>query len=576
MAIALCACLAFSCVHLSGFSYEVEAFNQKSGYVTGEEVNVRTGAGTSNPVICTLKKGHEVTVVGDAIAPNGVTWYNIEFVLDGENKSGYMSSAYIRTILPNVDASEDTQYEEYLDSQQFPESYRVYLRALHKAHPKWTFVALPTGLEWSAVVEEETKVGANLIPVSSISSWKSLESGAYDWETGTWLGKDGDSWVSASPSIVKYYLDPRNFLRENNEILQFQSLRYIEGEQTIEGIANILKGTFMDNDTYYNIFMEAGKLSGVNPYHLASRCRQEVGVNGSNSTFDIKDEQYSEFNGYYNYFNIGASPSAEHNSMYNGLARAKSEGWDSPEKAIKGGAAFLAEKYINVLQDTLYLQKFDVVDGGNEYYWHQYMTNLQAASSESNLMKKAYSDLDEASVTFYVPVYLNMPQYSFDMPEYDGSVNCVLSGLSVEGYEFTREFDPYVTEYTINGTVDADKINIIANAYAADSSVSGTGEFVCEYGVNEIKIICTGADNSSLTYTINFENTNSSFLEKGDVNKDRRINVSDARVILEHVVEISAISDEDFEIADVNEDGVIDVLDALEIMKIVLGESEGV
>lgn len=72
----------------------------------------------------------------------------------------------------------------------------MYLRALHKAHPTWTFVALPIGLEWSTVVEKESELGANLVPVSSNSSWKSLEEGAYDWNNNTWIGLDGSSWVA--------------------------------------------------------------------------------------------------------------------------------------------------------------------------------------------------------------------------------------------------------------------------------------------------------------------------------------------------------------------------------------------
>lgn len=542
----------------------VYAFNEKLGYVTGTEVNVRDNAGTSNNIICTLKLGHEVTVKGEKTASNGAIWYQIEFVLNGETKSGYMHSNYVRTVLPDVGADEDKDYEDYLELQGFPESYRIYLRALHKAHPTWTFVALPTGLEWSAVAAEECKVGANLIPLSSISSWKSLEEGAYDWNTSSWIGKDGASWVSASKSIVKYYLDPRNFLRESSEILQFESLNYIEGEQTIEGIKNILSGTFMANDEYYRIFMEAGKENNINPYHIAARCRQEVGVNGSNSTFDVKDEPYAEFNGYYNYFNIGASPTAEHNSMYNGLKRAKDEGWDSPEKSIKGGAKFVAEKYVAVGQNTLYLQKFDVVDGGNGLYWHQYMTNLQAAESEAVIMKKAYSDFDEASVTYYIPVYLNMPSYSFDAPTYDGSVNCVLSSLEVEGFELSREFDSYKTEYTIRGEIDKDAFpSVTAKAYSPNATVK-VENLPQE---NKIQVICEGADNEKLVYTINIENTKPIVFEVGDVNRDGQINVSDAYVIMQSQVGLVTLDDGQIKLADVNNDGSIDVSDALSILK---------
>lgn len=609
--------LAFSTVvttfRFTNVSYSVEAFSEKIGYVTGEEVNVRTNAGTGNSIICTLKMGSEVKVVGEATAPNNAVWYKIEFILNGENKTGYIHSNYVRTIL----ADEDLEYEEYLSIQQFPESYRVYLRALHKAHPTWTFVALPTNLTWNEVVSKESELGANLIPLSSATSWKSLEEGAYDWSSGNWIGKDTASWVCASESIIKYYLDPRNFLRENSQILQFESLRYIEGEQTKEGIANILKGTFMDTEEYYNIFMEAGKETGVNPYHLASRCRQEVGVNGSNSTYDVKDSQYSEFNGYYNFFNIGASPSAEHNSMYNGLAKAKEEGWNTPEKSIKGGAAFLAAKYVLVEQDTLYLQKFDVVDGGNGLYWHQYMTNLEAASSEAELMKKAYSDLDEAFVTYYIPVYLEMPEYSFDKPSYNGSVKCVLSELQIEGMEFTREFDPYITEYTVKGNIDANILNITAKAYAPDAVITGAGQVTYDTNKQEIKVVCTGSDNSTLTYTIKFEkeggNSGSSGNEdgnsgnsgensgstggnsssedgsygstgnsdgygaiSGDVNNDGSVNISDAKLVLESVVGLTNLNESQIKLADVNKDDLVDINDVLAILKYISAESESV
>lgn len=587
-------------VRFADVSYRVEAFSEKIGYVTGEEVNVRTNAGMGNSIVCKLKMGNEVKVVGEATASNNVVWYKIEFTLNGENKTGYIHSNYVRTVLPNVSANEDAEYEEYLSIQQFPESYRVYLRALHKAHPTWTFVALPTRLTWDEVVAKESELGANLVPLSSVTSWKSLETGAYDWMAGNWIGKDGDSWVCASESIVKYYLDPRNFLCENSKILQFESLRYIEGEQTKEGIANILKGTFMDTEEYYNIFMEAGKETGVNPYHLASRCRQEVGVNGSNSTYDVKDSQYSEFNGYYNFFNIGASPSAEHNSMYNGLARAKEEGWNTPEKSIKGGAAFLAGKYVLVEQDTLYLQKFDVVDGGNGLYWHQYMTNLEAAASEADLMKKAYSDLDEASVTYYIPVYLEMPDYSFDMPSYNGSVKCVLSELQIEGLEFTREFDPYITEYTVKGNVDTDTLNVTAKAYASDAVISGSGQVTYDTNKQEIKVICTGSDDSTLTYTIKFDkegqnsgstggnsdnddgnygsmgNSDGYGAISGDVNNDGSVNISDAKLVLENVVGLTNLNESQIKLADVNKDDLVDINDVLAILKYISAESEGV
>lgn len=541
------------------------AFVEKPGYVTGDEVNVRTGAGTTNGKICSLKLGHEVTILGEELAAsNGATWYEIRFTLDGATKTGFIHSNYVRTVLPEVSADEDPAYEQYLELQQFPESYRVRLRALHKRHPKWTFVALPTGLSWKDVVNNESKIGENLVPKTSKTSWKSLEEGAYDWNAGSWIGMDGASWVSASRALIKHYLDPRSFLEESYRVLQFATLSYQEGEQTKEGLANVLRGSFMDTEEYYEIFLKAGKANGVNPYHLAARCRQEVGSQGSNSTKTEKDPAYAEFNGYYNFFNIGASPTAEHDSMYNGLSRAKKEGWDTPEKAILGGSAIVASKYVNVGQNTLYLEKFDVVDGGNGFYWHQYMTNLQAAASEAAIMKKAYSDFDEEAVTYHVPVYGDMPQLPCPEPSYDGSVQCVLKNVSLNGYSLKEEFDPYVFSYEIKGaTALPDGSVVQAQAYAPGASVAVNRRE--DQGL--LEVVCTGSDGASLTYRFGLDSSPELQRKPGDVNNDGRVDVKDAYLVLQSQVELITLDDLQQSYGDVNADGVVDVSDAMEIMR---------
>ena len=72
-------------------------------------------------------------------------------------------------------------------------------------------------------MEAEGAVGTNLVSKASISSWKSTDYGAYDWNTSTWTGFDGSSWVAASKDIVAYYMDPRNFL---NDTYVFQFLHH--------------------------------------------------------------------------------------------------------------------------------------------------------------------------------------------------------------------------------------------------------------------------------------------------------------------------------------------------------------
>ena len=65
----------------------------------------------------------------------------------------------------------------------------------------------------------------------------------------------------------------------------------------------------------------------------------------------------------------------------------------------------MKEGYINVLQNTLYLQKFDVVKTGGLYN-HQYMQNLLAPTSEANNMKSIYeiSNTVDSSLNFIIPL----------------------------------------------------------------------------------------------------------------------------------------------------------------------------
>lgn len=86
-------------------------------------------------------------------------------------------------------------------------------------------------------------------------------------------------------------------------------------------------------------------------------------------------------------------------------------------KALQGGALFLAEDYIQYGQDTMYLHKFDVVDGGDGYYSHQYMTSVQAPSAEAVAFKAAYTeDMLNAALVFKIPIYENMPEQAVSRP----------------------------------------------------------------------------------------------------------------------------------------------------------------
>ncbi len=94
-------------------------------------------------------------------------------------------------------------------------------------------------------MDAELSGTGSLVESSSISSWKSTDAGKYDWNTSTWPGFDGATWVAASREIVAYYMDPRNFLDESY-VFQFLEQSYKENVQTLSGLQTMLKGSFME------------------------------------------------------------------------------------------------------------------------------------------------------------------------------------------------------------------------------------------------------------------------------------------------------------------------------------------
>lgn len=334
-----------------------------------------------------------------------------------------------------------------------PDIYIPYIRELQQQHPNWNFEFFETGLNWDTVIENESAFtgnsARNLISGRAFpKSYRSVESGAYNEVSDAYKAMDGSTWYKASKEVVEYYMDPRNFLTES-DIFQFEKLSYDKNTQNIEGVKSILKSSFMDNKyisngnstiSYADAFMEAAAISGVSPYHLASKAIQEVGRRGSDSVSGT----VPEYKGIYNYYNIGAS--AGRNPVLNGLkwasnttAKTYRRPWTTPYKSIVGGAEYIGKNYINKGQNSIYLEKFDVESTHSGMYWHQYMQNVSGACSEGKSVYNAYASLGilDTNFTFTIPVYKNMPAEKSQLPITAGSPRCWLDSLSIHGYNIT-------------------------------------------------------------------------------------------------------------------------------------------
>lgn len=383
-----------------------------------------------------LAKGTTVEIGKEKIV-KGKKWYKVYFSYAGKTRSGYLLTKYVKLAKKKVVkkipviALNSKEFEKAMTQEGFPETYKKQLRILHQAYPYWQFKAYKTGLDWNTAVANESKLGVNLISNAKSAAWKSMEPGAYDATTGTWKVFDGSTWVAASRTAIAYYMDPRNFLNDRN-IFQFEMLEYQSQYQTKTGINAILANTpfynksfnYTDIQTgkaktisYTDAFVAAARESGVSPYHLASRVKQEV-VTGSTTTSIAVTGTNSTYPGIFNFYNIGATSGK--NPALNGLKWASSGNtylrpWKDRYRSIVGGGMFIGASYINKGQNTGYLQKFNVTN--YQRYDHQYMTNVEAAYSEAIKTKRAYAGImDKSPIVFSIPVYNNMPASNCPAP----------------------------------------------------------------------------------------------------------------------------------------------------------------
>ena len=567
LSFAIAASMAASCLTVSAANM--------MGSCTADVLNVRSGAGTGYSKTGTVSYGDSLTILSETTDSSGAKWYKISC----GNVTGYVSAAYVQLTSSGSQGSSDADFESYMTKQGFPESYKPYLRKLHEQHPKWIFTAQKLGVDWNTALKEECVVGRNLVHSSALASWKSMEKGAYDFNGGYWYGLDG-SWVAASKEIIMYYMDPRNFLNDTY-IFMFENQSYNSSYQTESGVKTILADTFMSGSytcpdtkkkyTYSQTFMDAAKKSGVSPYHLASRCRNEQGVNGAPQSLGT----VKGYENYFNFFDIQAYATSTMTAAEMGCKYAKTTNptyllpWTNQYKSIVGGSIFLGTGYITKGQDTLYLQKFDMVDGGNGLYYHQYMTCVFGQANEAISLKNAYSqDILNSAMEFKIPVYNNMPDKLCPKPTSSGDNNNYLKSLSVSGTSISPKFDKFTTSYTAKVNAEISSVTVNANPLGKSAKVSGKGKVSLKTGENTIKVTCTAASGVKRTYTIKItRKAASQTLQQGDVNGDKYLTVVDALLMLRYNAGKTQLDPAQLKRADMNGDGKVDVIDALTLLK---------
>ena len=484
---------------------------QKGRVSSTTGLKLRKDAGTTYSKITTLAHNTIVDVLNSkkttdkSTGCGSGTWYYVK----AGNTQGYACSDFIEitdtgeTTPGEMSKLTEKEFEEYLKRQEFPSSYRDKLKVLHKAHPNWVFKGVKSKYTWSNTLDQESYKGRSLYQVTSTGVKNGLQgylntgSDYYNYETDTFKAYDGSTWYQANNQTISYYMDPRNFLTETG-IFMFEDLTYYKSYQTDKVVKKILYTDFYSDLIKY--YIEGAEKSNVSPVYLAALSRQEVGLNSSTATSG-KAGTYNgvNYNGYYNFYNIGASSGK--NPVYNGLKFSKEKGWNTQQKAIVGGAEWIVHGYISKGQYTRYFQKWNVSPTTSTGIWHQYMTDIKALVSPSITTSASYNSMGiiNEEIVFSIPIYIGMPT-STSLPS-TGNPNNWLKDLKVEG-KTVQSFKGSTTNYNL-GTTKLSSIKIDTTTVNKNASVDGDGTVSLNVGTNKINIIVTAQNGAKKTYTLN-------------------------------------------------------------------------
>ncbi len=544
-----------------------------------------------------LPKGSKVEVLDKNYGSgNGCqnSWYKVSY----QGKEGFICSSD-QQILVETEIDLNGSFEKEMLQKGFDQSFLPYLKNLHEKHPNWVFTRVNTGLDFNEAIRNEN-IGEMSLVNGSDSSLRKKDDYGRDIPS---VNESG--WYVASDSTVSYYMDARNFLSEEYAFM-FLNLKYNKETENKNTVKGVTAGTFLNTDEYLNYFMKAASTTSVSPVYLASRVRQEKGVNGGTGTdgasftFAVDNNcmrNYADrnswtaknncgtgkmYSGYYNFYNIGAYGSYQ-SPVIRGLiwgmggfdnsVSGYQRPWNTKEKAIVGGAEYINSGYISANQHTLYFQKFNVAPGAlHSTYTHQYMANVKAHASEALSMYKGYRDsgLLNGKYEFLIPTFYNMPNTSsVIVPDKGGQAPSevpnmdLANGVVASGYRLNNE---YLSNIEVGTTIDTLK----GRLQATNGNLTVTS-FKDKYGNNASSTIGTG---DRITISNGKNSTTYTAIIYGDNNGDGKTSVLDLLRVQKYLLGMSNLTDAEMVASDTNKDGLITVIDLLRVQKQLLGYSK--
>lgn len=188
-------------------------------------------------------------------------------------------------------------------------------------------------------------------------------------------------------------MDSSEFIDNDKQKYQFLDLSKYQGIDK-----NRIKRILFDRPVlleHTDDFLNAAKAKHVNEVYLISHALLETGSAKSELSKGVEIDGKK----YYNFYGVGALDS---DPVKTGAEYAKKHGWDTPQKAIYGGADFIHKHFLSHEdQDTLYSMRWNPKNPGE----HQYATDIKWAESNASIIADFYKNMKTEGKYFKLYVY---------------------------------------------------------------------------------------------------------------------------------------------------------------------------
>lgn len=200
----------------------------------------------------------------------------------------------------------------------------------------------------------------------------------------------------ATASEIKAKMDTSKAINDDTLKYQFLALNESQGIPT-ETLNKLLVGKgILENQGA--AFAKASKSLNINEIYLISHALLESG-NGTSQLSNGMGFDASKgmaVNSTKKYYNMYGTKATDNNVLNGGIKYAYQNGWDTPEKAIIGGAQYVAKSYFDNNQITLHQMRWNPVNTAT----HQYATDIEWATKNAERIASFYKAIGLTGLKF--------------------------------------------------------------------------------------------------------------------------------------------------------------------------------